>query len=405
MMDWSTVIDLTSILTTLLIGVMGTVAAIALRDIEKWWRRYYIVFFSVIVARNLFALFDYFFLNIPTLETICNTLSTLFASTINPLLALYILRRCSENIRRSLYWKLSLILWGLHISLLIFGQLTGTFYTISESIEDISFGFMYYAFLMVGAVVPVVNLIALIRRRKHLSKAQFFVILVILFCFFAPRYIMSLLIELMMFLDQGKRYLMQKEELSRQKASNAVLQMRPHFIYNTMTSIYYLIEQDSANAQQVTLDFTNYLRKNFTAIAKEGTVPFTEELEHTKAYLSVELARFEGKLFVAYDVSYTLFRLPPLVLQPIVENAVKHGVDPDLDPLYITVSACKGKHGAEITVTDNGPGFGEQDNDEPHMALQNIRERLEMMCKGKLEIAPREGGGTVVKVTIPTPDR
>lgn len=125
---------------------------------------------------------------------------------------------------------------------------------------------------------------------------------------------MLLLIELMMFLDQGKQYLMQKEELSFQKASNAVLQMRPQFIYNTMTSIYYLIEQDSAKAQQITLDFTNYLRKNFTAIAKEGTIPFAEELEHTKAYLSVELARFEGKLFVDYDVSYMSFRPPPPVL-------------------------------------------------------------------------------------------
>lgn len=361
-----------------------------------------IVFFSVIAARNLFDLFYYFFLNIPTLETICGSLNILFATIINPLLALYILHRCSENIRRSLYRKLSLILWGLQNSLRIFGQLTGTYYTTSESSEDIRFGFTFYAYLLVGAVALVVNLIALIRRRKRLSKLQFFIILLY---FIVPNSIIILLMELMMLLDQGKRYLMQKEELSRQKASNAVLQMRPHFIYNTMTSIYYLIEQDSAKAQQVTLDFTNYLRKNFTAIAKEGTVPFTEELEHTKAYLSVELARFEEKLFVAYDVSYTLFRLPPLVLQPIVENAVKHGVDPDLDPLYITVSACKGKHGAEITVTDNGPGFGEQDNDEPHMALQNIRERLEMMCKGKLEIAPREGGGTVVKVTIPTPDR
>ncbi|MBQ9679340.1 MAG: histidine kinase [Ruminococcus sp.] len=398
MMDWSTVFNLTSILTTLLIGFIAIVVALVLRDIEKWWRRYCIVFFSVIVARNLFDLFDYFFLNITTVETICGFLNTLLATIINPLLALYILHRSSENIRRSLYWKLSLILWGLQTTLLIFGTLTGTFYTISESIEDIRFGFTFYAYLMVGAVALAVNLIALIRRRKHLSKPQFFIILLY---YFVPNSIMVLLMELMMLLDQGKRYLTQKEELSRQKVSNAVLQMRPHFIYNTMTSIYYLIEQDSAKAQQVTRDFTNYLRKNFTAIAKEGTVPFAEELEHTEAYLSVELARFEGKLFVDYDISYMSFRLPPLVLQPIVENAVKHGVDPDLDPLYITVSACEGKHGAEITVTDNGPGFGEQDNDEPHIALQNIRERLEMMCKGTLEISDRDGGGTVVKITIP----
>ena len=211
---------------------------------------------------------------------------------------------------------------------------------------------------------------------------------------------MLLAMELMLFIDQGKRYLKQKEELANQKASLAVLQMRPHFIYNTMTSIYYLIEQDAPKAQQVTLDFTDYLRKNFTAIAKEGTIPFAEELEHTRAYLAVEQVRFEGKLFVEFDTPYTSFRLPPLTLQPIVENAVKHGVDPDLDPLTIRIQTREVKNGVEITVADTGPGFGVKDNDEPHIALANIRERLEMMCKGTLTVSEREGGGTVVSIFV-----
>ena len=212
---------------------------------------------------------------------------------------------------------------------------------------------------------------------------------------------MLLAMELMLFVDQGKRYIKQKEEIANQKVRLAVLQMRPHFIYNTMMSIYYLIEQDAPKAQQVTLGFTDYLRKNFTAIAKEGTIPFIEELEHTRAYLAVEQVRFEGKLFVEFDTPYTSFRLPPLTMQPIVENAVKHGVDPDLDPLYITVRTREDKQGAEITVEDTGPGFGLNDNNEPHIALGNIRERLEMICDGKLTISERDGGGTVVKIYIP----
>ena len=202
---------------------------------------------------------------------------------------------------------------------------------------------------------------------------------------------MLLAMELMLLVDQGKRYIKQKEEIADQKVRLAVLQMRPHFIYNTMTSIYCLIEQDAPKAQQVTLDFTNYLRKNFTAIAKEGTIPFTEELEHTRAYLAVEQIRFKGKLFVEFDMPYTNFRLPPLTLQPIVENAVKHGVDPDLDPLTIHIQTREVKNGVEITVADN---------DEPHIALANIRERLEMMCNGELTISEREGGGTVIRIII-----
>lgn len=93
-------------------------------------------------------------------------------------------------------------------------------------------------------------------------------------------------------LDQVDQYISQQKELSDQRAKILVLQMRPHFIYNTMMSIYYLCAQNSQKAQQVILDFSIYLRKNFTAITKKETVPFSEELEHTRAYLAVEQVRF-----------------------------------------------------------------------------------------------------------------
>ena len=201
--------------------------------------------------------------------------------------------------------------------------------------------------------------------------------------------------------DQTDEHLRQAEENARQRTSIAVLQMRPHFIYNTMMSIYYLIEQDAEKARQVTLDFTSYLRKNFTAVAKEDTIPFVEELEHTRAYLAVEKVRFEDRLFVEFDTPHTMFRLPPLTLQPIVENSVKYGVDPELDPLHISVSTRETDDGFEVVVDDTGPGFGFSDNNEPHVALANISERLRIMCGGRLSIAPREGGGISVTVFIP----
>ena len=201
--------------------------------------------------------------------------------------------------------------------------------------------------------------------------------------------------------DQLDQYLRQQREISRQRASIMVLQMRPHFIYNTMMSIYYLCKQDPDLAQQVTLDFTTYLRKNFTAIASEDLIPFTEELEHTRAYLAVEQAQFEDSLFVDYDTPHTQFRVPPLTLQPIVENAVKHGMDPDADPLHIFIRTRKTDSGSEIIVEDNGTGFDRSDNSEPHIALSNIEQRLRMMCRGEITITPRDGGGTAVKVTIP----
>jgi LytS/YehU family sensor histidine kinase len=191
-----------------------------------------------------------------------------------------------------------------------------------------------------------------------------------------------------------------------------VLQMRPHFIYNTMTSIYYLCGQDAAKAQKVILDFSSYLRKNFTALTQEETIPFSDELEHTRAYLAVEEVRFEGMLFVEFDTPHTRFRIPPLTLQPIVENSVKHGVDPELNPLHIRITTRECDGGSEIVVEDSGPGFvpaedGRTDartkhtpaDSAAHVALANIRERLALQG-GSMEITASDSGGTRVRILL-----
>ena len=401
MMDWTTYFSSVIDLTTLLIGVLGILLTFILRDTESQWRKFCIVFFSAMILKMAAALIGQlaalYWHNIP-LQTACDFLGVLFSSTIIPLLTFYILRCCSQEPRQSFLWKLILILWGLSAAAAVGDLLTRTLFAVPTPDGTEQKRWLILVYLLFTAISLIVCFVAVIRRRKQLSKLQLILILVYLL---APVSVMLLAIELMLFLDQGKRYVKQKEEIANQKVRLAVLQMRPHFIYNTMTSIYYLIDQDAEKAQKVTLNFTNYLRKNFTTIAEERTIPFTEELEHTKAYLSIEQVRFEGKLFVEFDTDYTDFRLPPLTLQPIVENAVKHGVDPDLNPLTIYIQTREVKNGIEITVADTGPSFGAKDNDEPHIALGNIRERLEMMCKGKMEIAPRDGGGTVVKIYIP----
>ncbi len=401
MMDWTTYIYSVLDSITLLIAVLGILVVLILRELENRWLWFCVVFFSDMVLKASASMISRFsavyWHNIP-LQTTCDFLATLFSSAIIPLLTLYILLCCSQEPRQSFLWKLILSLWGVCVAAAVGDLLTRTLFAVPtpDGTEQKRW-LMLLLYLLFTAISLISCLVAVIRRRKQLSKLQFILILVYLL---APVSVMLLAMELMLLVDQGKRYIKQKEEIADQKVRLAVLQMRPHFIYNTMTSIYCLIEQDAPKAQQVTLDFTNYLRKNFTAIAKEETIPFTEELEHARAYLAVEQVRFKGKLFVEFDMPYTNFRLPPLTLQPIVENAVKHGVDPDLDPLYITVRTREDKQGAEITVEDTGPGFGLNDNNEPHIALGNIRERLEMMCNGELTISEREGGGTVIRIII-----
>ena len=400
-MDWDVILDSSTYLTTILIGTLGIVSVLIHRDTEKWRRWFYILFFLVIIiknATNITILAEKIYLGNDWIRLFCSILNTLVSTAINPLLTFYILSCCREKLHKTFWGKLILILWGASVISIVVGIMTNTFFPVSESNADLTEYFMLPIYLAVSITGLIVNLIAVIRRRKQLSKISFIVILCYLL---VPFPVTILIMELMMLFDQEEIYLKQKEEIARQKASLYVLQMRPHFIYNTMTSIYYLIDQDKDKAQQVILNFTNYLRKNFTAIANESTVPFSEELEHVQAYLYIEKVRFDGKLFIEFDTPYNEFKIPPLTLQPIVENAVKHGVDPDLEPLHIIVHTRKIKNGVEVIVEDTGPGFNNTDNNEPHIALNNIRERLKMMCGGKLTVSARTGGGTVVSIFIP----
>ncbi len=305
---------------------------------------------------------------------------------------------------------------GLFFGILIASQFTNAFYYVTP--DNHYFRGPLFALLMFPlAVIMALNVAGTIRRRSKLSRWYYVALLIYMFPMTAAIFIHSF-VEVEMFVvfymalfallmygliisDNVSQYMRQQREIANQRAGIMVLQMRPHFICNTMMSIYYLCDQNPQKAKQVTLDFTTYLRKNFTAIASEDTVPFSEELEHTRAYLAVEQAQFEDSLFVSFDTPNTLFRVPPLTLQPLVENAVKHGMRASSEPIHISVVTRQTEAGSEIVVEDDGPGFAPADDNEPHIGLNNIRQRLALMCDGRLTIAPREGGGTSVKVTIP----
>ena len=305
---------------------------------------------------------------------------------------------------------------GIYIGVLIATQFTTAFYYVTPN-NHFFRGPLWWLWLTPLVLIMICNIAGVIKRRKKLSKKVFIALLVYLlpmtaaiiahmfisvelFVIFGMA-LFALIMFILIISDHIEQYTRYQREIAHQRASVMVLQMRPHFIYNTMVTIYHLCKLDADKAQQVTLDFTNYLRQNFSAIASEHTVPFADELRHTQAYLAVEQAMHEDSLFVEFDTPHTFFRVPPLTLQPLVENAVKHGMDPDGKPLHILVKTRQTDDGSEITVENDGPDFVPADDDEPHIALNNIRQRIEMMCKGTLTITPRSGGGTVVTVFIP----
>ena len=404
---------------SLLLMVMGICFAFIMPGVDRWSKRFFMVFFSLLFFFCCFFLLEMLFYGIPGMEwvsIIANFVMSLFSAIPLPMMTLFLLHLSGESWQKSLLFHMVLAQFVIYFILLVIAQFTSAiFYVTSDNLFH--FGSWYPLIVAPTIVIELLNLTGLVRRRNMLTKKQFVAILISLLpltvalavhMFVAAFPFINIGIAIsaismygIVLSDEIERQLRQQREIARQSAGIMALQMRPHFIHNTLMSIYYLCQQDPAEAQRVTLDFNNYLEKNLSALASDETIPFSEELEHTVAYLNVEQALYDENLFVDYDTPHTGFRVPPLTLQPIVENAVKHGLDPDSEPLFITIQTRETDSGSEIIVSDNGPGFEPAADDKPHIALANIRQRLKMMCRGKMTIMQREGGGTVVKLTIP----
>ena len=194
----------------------------------------------------------------------------------------------------------------------------------------------------------------------------------------------------------------QAEELRDARITALMNQIRPHFIHNTLASVYYLCDDDPAKAKAVIKDFMYYLQNNYSAITKKTTVPFEEELHHVQAYIAVEQVRFEGELDIEYAISYLEFNIPPLTIQPLVENSVKYGIGAGISPEKILLSSRRTEGGSEVIIQDDGAGFDPQSlSKAPHMGIENVRRRLEIMCNGTLRIESEPSKGTKVTIFIP----
>ena len=373
-------------------GIFGLIVAFMIRNVGQWPRRLYIALLSMAIASAVLRLLENAAINnyLPAaLYSAAQILHVLVAPVPSLLMTAYFLYCCGEDWRKSAFMRIKCVLIVLLVILELRAEFTyGPDFTPEFQRYASHWGRLY---LLLVLFIVAVDLTALVRKRKRLSRAYRAAFLI---CFITPDLYQVILLELMLVSGLVKSYKEQMEENARRRMQVAVLEMRPHFIYNTMMTIYSLCALDPQKARQVTRDFSIYLRNNFAAIAQEGTIPFDKELEQ---------ARFEGKLFVEFDTPNTMFRVPPLTLQPIVENAVKHGIDPDLEPLYVFVRTCVTDGEIVIIVEDTGPGFAgvPPSDNEPHIALDNIRERLRTMCGGTLEIEPRKESGTKVTIRIP----
>ena len=405
---------------------LGFLVAAIMPATDKHNRRFFMSLFFTLTLCLIASLVDLLVYKNPTMATaerIVVYSEYLFLSLLMPMFTMYLLHICGEKWQRSAIFRAAVVIWIFFFLLLGVAQFTTFLYYVTPDNEFIR-GSWHPLLMAPMIILMLLNLTGVCRWRNKLPPKYYIAFLIHLLpltvsfivhtFFFVPLFVFigvafsALSMFIIILYDQIEQYMRQQREIANQRANIMALEMRPHFIYNALMSIYYLCAKNPPKAQQVTLDFTTYLRKNFTALVGEDTVHFADELEHTRAYLAIEQVQFEDSLLVEYDTPHKEFRVPPLSLQTIVENAVKHGMDPECAPLHIFIRTRETDVGNEIIVEDNGPGFADfapaesQGQDEPHIALANIRQRLSVMCGGKLTIQPREGGGTVVKVTIPS---
>ncbi len=200
-----------------------------------------------------------------------------------------------------------------------------------------------------------------------------------------------------------------KQQLEQSRIKNANSQMQPHFLYNALSSIREIVLEDPEYASDLIYDFTTHLRACIRSMSNEDLVPFTQELENIKAYVNIEKMRFGDRLRVEYNCRETEFDIIPLSLQPLVENAIRHGVyECGVRGGTVAVSTSRGDECITVCVEDDGTGFdfektmaevksGKRDSS----GLYNLIFRFETLMNAHVAVESKIGSGTKVTVTIP----
>ena len=191
-------------------------------------------------------------------------------------------------------------------------------------------------------------------------------------------------------------------QLAQSRISTMMSQIRPHFIYNTLGSIEQLCNIDPPKAGKLVHNFAMYLRGNFGELDNPRPIRMSQEMDHVRYYVSIESVRFPDMTF-AFDMKSDDFMLPALSIQPIVENAIKHGLMPLDRGGSVHVTSWETPSSYCVSIEDDGVGFDTNIllDERKHIGLRNIRERLAATVNGSLTIESTIGKGTKVQLTIP----
>ena len=290
-------------------------------------------------------------------------------------------------------------------------------------------GFAIWSVLFLLPVV--VASIYVLRKRKSFNKRRFRVIIMfavvpisavllnvfigmslsnyaICFCV-AVMFLQVLQDNVKIMVEQKALIKKREDEISDMMNRIALSQIKPHFLYNALNSICVLCDEDKEQAKKVTNDLADYLRQNLESMESREPIPFEKELEHTRTYIEIEKVRFVDRFDVEYRINATDFTIPALTVQPLVENAVKHGLckkKMDEKGLLVISSDDCGDH-FRVTIEDNGVGFDVAEYEKRevtpghHIGIRNVRKRVQLMENAELKVQSEAGKGTRIDIIIP----
>ena len=193
-------------------------------------------------------------------------------------------------------------------------------------------------------------------------------------------------------------------ELKNKSIAVMISQIQPHFLYNSLNSIAELCVVDPQRAEKATIDFSRYLRGNMGALNENKTIEFEDELKHLSHYIALEKLRYGDDLQFEYDIREQAFTVPALTVQPLVENAVNHGIRYHKMQGRVKISSYGDEENYYVEIEDDGVGFDPNeplDDGRHHVGIANVKYRLEVLCGGSLDIRSEKGNGTVVTIRIP----
>ncbi len=198
-----------------------------------------------------------------------------------------------------------------------------------------------------------------------------------------------------------------RQELEKSRVTLGLSQIRSHFIFNVLNAVSGMCKYDPEKADETVVRFSRYLRSNVDVLENDALQPFSKELKHVQDYVQLEQMRFgEDKIRFLVDTEekdMPDFLVPPLLLQPIVENAIQHGLRPLKNGGEIHLRVHRPTpHIVMLKIIDNGVGFDvHEERDERSVGLRNVRFRLETMADGTMLVESTPNVGTTITMTMP----